>query len=70
MENVYDKKAQGSQIRLRAKWVSDSEKNIFSVKKKSYKHKIVSNVLRENNLLTEDNDILSAMCDYYESLYS
>lgn len=73
LNNLYDKKAQGAQIRSRAKWVSDGEKNskyFLSLEKKHQTQNVIHEVLSENSLLTEDDDILGAMCDYYENLYS
>lgn len=73
LNNLYDKKAQGAQIRSRAKWVSDGEKNtkyFLSLEKKHQTLNVIHEVLGENNLLTEDHDILGEMCDIYENLYS
>lgn len=73
LNNLYDKKAQGAQIRSRAKWVSDGEKNtkyFLSLEKKHQTLNVIHEVLGENNFLTEDDDILGEMCDIYENLYS
>lgn len=64
LNNLYDIKAQGAQIRLRAKFVSDGKNNtkyFLSLEKKHQKQKVIHEVLIENNLLTEDDNILCAM---------
>jgi exonuclease III len=73
LSNIYDEKARGAQIRSRAKWVSDGEKNtkyFLGLEKKHQTQNIINEILQENNILTESDDILGAMCDFYENLYS
>lgn len=50
LNNLYDKKAQGAQIRSRAKWVSDGEKNtkyFLSLEKKHQTQNVIHEVLSE-----------------------
>ena len=73
LDELYNSKAKGSQVRSRAKWINDGEKNtkFFLGLEKSHQ---TSNVIDElkidnGNTLKTDNEILCQMCSYYEKLY-
>lgn len=42
----------------------------YCPEKRHQTQNIIHEVLGEDNFLTEDDDILGAMCDYFENLYS
>ena len=70
---LYDKKATGAQIRSRAKWINEGEKNtkfFLGLEKKHQTQNIIRELTNENNdFLNTDEEILGEMCNFYEKLY-
>lgn len=65
LNNLYDKKAQGAQIRSRAKWVSDGEKNtkyFLSLEKKHQTLNVIHEVLGENIIFSPKITIFLVKC--------
>ena len=59
-------------FRAQAKWVKEGEQNskyFFSIEKKRYLEKNMASVFINDRLYTDQNKILEAQTDYYESLY-
>ena len=74
IDNYYDKKAKGIQIRARANWVQKGERStryFLGLENKRQSSNVIR-TLQDNdgNLLESDHDILSEMTDYYKNLYS
>ena len=74
MDNFYDKKAKGIQIRARANWVQKGEKStryFLGLENKRQSSNVIRGLKnKEGNLLESDQDILNEMTEYYKNLYS
>ena len=70
----YTQKAQGAQIRSRAKWVEEGEKNTSFFLKLERKHQtnnIINSIQTQNgNVVYNSDDILKESVDFYQTLYS
>ena len=74
LEQIYNQKAKGAQIRSREKWVELGEKNnsyFLGLEKQRQVKKSISKLLDENNkVIKELGKILNTIKDYYEKLYT
>ena len=71
--NIYAEKAKGAQIRSREKWVELGEKNnsyFLGLEKKRQIKKSINKLRHNNEIITEQNEILNIIKDYYEELYT
>lgn len=65
------KKSIRAQIRSRATWVSEGEKNnryFIGLEKKHQIQNVIHELYDGKNICTENDDILCAMFDFYENL--
>lgn len=73
LSDLYDRRAKGAQIRSRAKWINEGEKNtkfFLGLEKKHQTQNTIYELKDKNNeTLTTDDDILGEMCCFYEELY-
>ena len=74
LEQIYEQKAKGAQIRSREKWVEFGEKNnayFLGLKKKRQIKKSITKLLDdEGNIITNQKDILDKIKYYYKKLYT
>ena len=74
LEQIYNQKAKGAQIRSKEKWVALGEKNnsyFLGLEKQRQVKKSKSKLLDENNkVIKEQGEILNTIKDYYEKLYT
>ena len=74
LSSIYDDKCKGAQIRSRAKWIKEGEKNtkyFFGLEKKHQSHNIINELnADQNGTVYSNNDILGEMCNFYENLNS
>ena len=74
LEQMYNQKAKGAQIRSREKWVELGEKNnsyFLGLEKQRQVKKYISKLLDENNkVIKEQGEILNTIKDHYEKLYT
>ena len=73
LSDLYDRRAKGAQIRSRAKWINEGEKNtkfFLGLEKKHQTQNTIYELKNKNNdTLSTDDDILGEMCSFYEELY-
>ena len=69
-----DNKYKGAQIRSKAKWIVEGEKNtsyFLGLESKHQTSNVIKEVLRnDGECVKSDNEILGEMCLFYETLYS
>ena len=74
LNDLINRKAAGAQIRSRANWIENGEKNsayfLGLEKNRQYKNNIKQLFNEKNKIVHEDEDILKNMCNFYEKLYS
>ena len=72
LDQIYEQKAKGAQIRSREKWVEFGEKNnayFLGLEKKRQIKKSITNLLDdEGNIITNQRDILEKIKYYYKKL--
>ena len=73
LDTLFENKSKGAQIRSKAKYIVDGEKNTNFFLSLEKKHQ-ANNTIRElktsrGNKIIENGDILNAMCDFYSNLY-
>ena len=74
IEEEYQKKAIGAQIRARVKWVEQGEKNtkyfLNLEKSRQTKKSIIKIYDKDGNILDDQTQILNRQKEFYENLYS
>ena len=73
LEDIYDKKVEGSALRAKVRCFEQGEKStkyFLNLEKRNYSKKVVQKVLVNGNLLTSPKDILKAQYQFYQSLYA
>lgn len=73
LEALYKIKSEGAQIRSRAKWIDEGEKNSSYFLRLENKHQsknVINKVSNAGSTFVKTNDILNELCKFYENLYS
>ena len=74
LNDIYNLKSKGAQIRSRAKWINDGEQNskyFLSLEAKNQSSNVIKELAVENNkTVHSENEILGEMCKFYEKLYN
>ena len=74
LDELYNVKTKGAQIRSKAKWINEGEKNtkFFLGLEKSHQTFNVIKELKTSDGRTakSENEVLGEMCNYYENLYT
>lgn len=73
LDNLYEIKAKGAQIRSRARWLDEGEKNtayFLRLENKHQSHNVINRVKINDELFCKTGDILNQLCKFYENLYS
>lgn len=72
LDEMYNQIAKGAQIRAKAQWIGQSERNtnyFLSLEKKSQINNKIYEKNNENGKFSSNSDILNEMFNFYESLY-
>ena len=72
LDKLYENKAKGAQIRSKAKWIADGEKNtkfFLSLEKAHQQNNTIRELKTSEGNVFENGKILNAMCDFYSNLY-
>ena len=72
LDKLIDYKIKGAQIRSKAKYIVDGEKNtnfFLSLEKKHQVNNTIREIKTGQGRVCENGDILNAMCDFYSNLY-
>ena len=73
LEQIHLNKAQGAIIRSRAQWSEEGEKStayFFNLEKQNAIKKSIRRLVYKEKEITNPDDILKAMKEYYEEIYS
>ena len=73
LNEIIDTKSKGAQIRSRANWVNEGEKNtkyFLSLEKKNQSNNVITKLNTENGIVSSESDVLKEMCSFYEKLYT
>lgn len=73
LDALYEIKSKGAQIRSRAKWIDEGEKNSSYFLRLENKHQsknVINKVSNAGSTFVKTNDILNELCKFYENLYS
>ena len=73
LNELIDTKSKGAQIRSRANWVNEGEKNtkyFLSLEKKNQSNNVITKLNTENGIVSSEGDVLKEMCSFYEQLYT
>ena len=73
LNEIIDTKSKGAQIRPRANWVNEGEKNtkyFLSLEKKNQSNNVITKLNTENGIVSSESDVLKEMCSFYEQLYT
>ena len=73
MEQIHLNKAEGAIIRSRAQWSEEGEKStayFFNLEKQNAIKKSIRRLVYKEKEITNPDDILKAMKEYYEEIYS
>lgn len=72
-DELYKYKAKGAQIRSRAKWIDEGERNtsyFLRLENKHQSHNVINKVNNNGNIYTKTDEILKQLYLYYDDLYS
>ena len=73
LDSIYDYRAKGAQIRARAEWIEQGEKNtkfFLGLEKSRQTKKTIRKITKtDGRTLTDGTDILKEQVNYYSSLY-
>ncbi len=72
LESIEKHKARGVMLRSKCKWVEEGEKNtsyFLRLEQHNFSNKLISQILVDNNLITDPTEILKAERQFYENLY-
>ena len=73
LDKLYEHKAKGAQIRSKAKWIADGEKNtkfFLSLEKAHQQNNTIRELKTRDGNVFENGNILNAMCNFYSNLYT
>ena len=73
LKQIMDQEAEGQQIRSRAKWTEQGEKPtryFYGLEKTRQKSSTIDKLKKENEVITNDIDILETARDFYQRLYT
>lgn len=73
VDNLYEIKAKGAQIRSRARWLDEGEKitaYFLRLENKHQSHNVINRVRINDEIFSNTGDILNQLCKFYENLYS
>ncbi len=74
INEIYDQKAKGAQIRSRAEWIEQGERNskyFLGLENKRQNHNVIRKLQEDcGNKICNDDDILVEMTKFYEQLYT
>lgn len=73
LDNYYENKAKGAQIRSKARWIDEGEKNtayFLRLKNKHQSHNVINRIRVNEKMLIKTDDILNQLCLFYENLNS
>lgn len=71
LDNYYENKAKGAQIRSKARWIDEGEKNTAYFLRLEYKHQshnVINRIRVNEKMLIKTDDILNQLCLFYENL--
>lgn len=72
LSELINKKAKGAQIRSRANWIENGEKNtayFLSLEKKRQLSNVIKSLRNGNDYISDEDQILQSLCEFYEKLY-
>ena len=73
LDDLYEAKAKGAQVRSRAKWIDEGEKNtsyFLRLENKHQSHNVINKIMNNNKTYYDTAEILNQLCVFYEDLYS
>ena len=72
LDELYKNMAKGAQIRSKARWINEGEKNTSYFLRLENKHQaqVINKVKNESETYYKTDDILDQICSYYENLYA
>ena len=73
LEQYYDTKSKGFQVRSRSKWVEEGEKGsryFLRLENKMQSENVIKKVKNKNGTFIKDKDILEQCTDFYSKLYT
>ena len=73
LDKLYEHKAKGAQIRSKAKWIADGEKNtkfFLSLEKAHQQNNTIRELKTRDGNVFENGNILNTMCNFYSNLYT
>lgn len=72
LDDMYNQIAKGAQIRSKAQWVGQGERNtnfFLSMEKKNQINNTIYEINNDNGKFSLNSEILNEMCNFYENLY-
>ena len=73
LDQIYDLKVKGAQIRSRAHWIENGEKStkyFYGLENKSQADNTIYELNIKGDLITDDSQILENLRNFYEVLYT
>ena len=73
LDILYTAKAKGAQVRSRAQWIEEGEKNtkyFMQLEKSRQDGNVIQQLLKENKRLTSNSEILGGIGAFYKNLYT
>ena len=71
LNEIYDSKTKGIQIRSKAKWIENGEKYFLGLERQHQCHNVIKELKsNEENVSECTNAILGDMITYYQKLYT
>lgn len=72
LDDMYNQIAKGAQIRSKAQWIGQGERNtnfFLSMEKKNQINNTIYEINNDNGTFSSNSEILNEMCNFYEKLY-
>lgn len=73
LDYMYDKIAKEAQIRSKAKWITEGERNtkfFLGLEKKHQANNTILEIKTDNKTVASNGKIIEEMCHFYENLYT
>ena len=73
LNEIYERKSKGAYIRSRANWIRYGDKctsYFLNLEKKHQKNNVIEKIGENDKYVYNNNDILGALCNFYEQLYT